>query len=156
MKKLFEWHQCWHSWHCDPTSVTILFQDQVGGLEAFVDNKWLAIRPQPNTFVINIGDTFKALTNGIYKNCLHRVLANKEIDRKTLAFFLCPKGDKIVRAPDTILGRQESRNYPDFTWSQFFEFTQRKHRADPNTLPDFASWLNSNHLITLELFFYAG
>ncbi|KAK2384886.1 gibberellin-44 dioxygenase [Trifolium repens] len=51
--------------HCDPTSVTIS-GDQVGGLEAFVDNKWLAIRPQPNTFVINIGDTFKALTNGIY------------------------------------------------------------------------------------------
>ncbi|PNX80890.1 gibberellin 20 oxidase 2-like protein, partial [Trifolium pratense] len=45
--------------HCDPTSVTLLFQDQVGGLEAFVDNKWLAIRPQPNTYVINIGDTFK-------------------------------------------------------------------------------------------------
>jgi len=45
--------------HCDPTSVTILFQDQVGGLEAFVDNKWHAIHPQPDTFVINIGDTFK-------------------------------------------------------------------------------------------------
>jgi gibberellin 20-oxidase len=74
-------------------------------------------------------------------------LANKEIDRKTLAFFLCPKGDKIVRAPDTILGRQESRNYPDFTWSQFFEFTQRKHRAD------FASWLNSNTFNYFGTFF---
>jgi hypothetical protein len=61
-----QWHQCWHSWHCDPTSVTILFQDQVGGLEAFVDNKWLAIRPQPNTFVINIGDTFKVCLCIIY------------------------------------------------------------------------------------------
>ncbi|AET04768.1 putative gibberellin-44 dioxygenase [Medicago truncatula] len=130
--------------HCDPTSVTILFQDQVGGLEAFVDNKWLGIRPQPNNFVINIGDTFKALTNGVYKSCLHRVLANREKDRKTLAFFLCPKGDKIVRAPENILGRQEPTKYPDFTWKQFFEFTQRKHRADPNTLPDFVSWINSN------------
>lgn len=45
--------------HCDPTSVTILNQDQVGGLEIFVDDKWFAVRPRPNTFVINIGDTFK-------------------------------------------------------------------------------------------------
>jgi len=71
-------------------------------------------------------------------------LTNREKDRQTLAFFLCPKGDKIVRAPENILGKQESRNYPDFTWKQFFEFTQRKHRAGPNTPPDFVSWLNSN------------
>ncbi|CAK8579007.1 unnamed protein product [Lathyrus sativus] len=129
--------------HCDPTSITILFQN-LEGLEVFVDDKWLGVRPQPNTFVINIGDTFKALTNGVYKSCLHRVLANKEKDRKTLAFFINPKSDKIVRAPDNILGGQEPRKYPDFTWSQLFEFTQKKHRADPNTLPDFVAEINSN------------
>lgn len=44
--------------HCDPISLTLLLQDQVGGLEVFADNKWLAVPPKPNTFVINIGDTF--------------------------------------------------------------------------------------------------
>lgn len=44
--------------HRDPTSATLLHQDQVGGLEVFVDNKWLAVHPRPNAFVINIGDTF--------------------------------------------------------------------------------------------------
>lgn len=44
--------------HCDPTSITILFQN-LEGLEVFVDDKWLGVCPQPNTFVINIGDTFK-------------------------------------------------------------------------------------------------
>jgi len=44
--------------HCDPISITILLQDQVGGLEVFADNKWLAVPPKPDTFVINIGDTF--------------------------------------------------------------------------------------------------
>lgn len=45
--------------HYDPNSITILLQDQVGGLEIFVDDKWLAVHPRPNTFVINIGETFK-------------------------------------------------------------------------------------------------
>lgn len=44
--------------HCDPTSLTILHQDQVGGLQVFVDGKWHSISPNPNAFVVNIGDTF--------------------------------------------------------------------------------------------------
>lgn len=48
--------------HCDPNSLTILHQDQVGGLEIFANNKWLAIRPRPDAFVVNIGDTFMVRT----------------------------------------------------------------------------------------------
>lgn len=44
--------------HCDPTSLTILHQDQVGGLQVFVDNEWHSISPNFNAFVVNIGDTF--------------------------------------------------------------------------------------------------
>lgn len=47
--------------HSDPTSLTILHQDQVGGLQVFVDNKWLAVRPRPDAFVINLGDTFQVI-----------------------------------------------------------------------------------------------
>lgn len=45
--------------HCDPTSITILHQDQVGGLDVFADNRWQTVRPHPNALVVNIGDTFK-------------------------------------------------------------------------------------------------
>ncbi|KAJ6334955.1 hypothetical protein OIU78_011734 [Salix suchowensis] len=44
--------------HCDPTSLTILHQDHVGGLQVFVDEKWHSVRPDPEAFVVNIGDTF--------------------------------------------------------------------------------------------------
>lgn len=44
--------------HCDPTSLTILHQDEVGGLEVFVHGKWRSITPDPHAFVVNIGDTF--------------------------------------------------------------------------------------------------
>lgn len=44
--------------HCDPTSLTILHQDEVGGLQVFVDNEWRSIRPNLDAFVVNIGDTF--------------------------------------------------------------------------------------------------
>lgn len=44
--------------HSDPSSLTILHQDEVGGLEIFCDNKWRAIKPYNDAFVVNIGDTF--------------------------------------------------------------------------------------------------
>lgn len=44
--------------HCDPTTLTILHQDQVGGLHVFADEKWQTVQPRPDAFVINIGDTF--------------------------------------------------------------------------------------------------
>lgn len=48
--------------HCDPTSITLLHQDQVGGLQVFSDNKWHFVPPLPNAFVVNIGDTFTVRT----------------------------------------------------------------------------------------------
>ena len=44
--------------HCDPTSLTILHQDHVSGLQVFVDEKWHSVTPDPEAFVVNIGDTF--------------------------------------------------------------------------------------------------
>lgn len=43
--------------HTDPNALTILLQDlQVSGLQVLKDGKWLAIKPQPDAFVINLGD----------------------------------------------------------------------------------------------------
>ncbi|KAM3356700.1 hypothetical protein P3S68_023414 [Capsicum galapagoense] len=44
--------------HYDPTSLTILHQHCVGGLQVFDGNKWHSINTNFNTFVVNIGDTF--------------------------------------------------------------------------------------------------
>lgn len=53
--------------HNDPTSLTIIDQDQVGGLQVFVANQWRSIAPKSRSFVVNIGDTFMVkLTFYIY------------------------------------------------------------------------------------------
>ncbi|KAI3462391.1 hypothetical protein Pfo_019054 [Paulownia fortunei] len=130
--------------HSDPNSLTILHQDQVGGLEIFSDNKWQAIRPRPDAFVVNIGDTFTALSNGRYKSCLHRAVVNKERVRRSLVFFVNPKEDKVVRPPQDLMHREEAREYPDFTWLDLQEFTQNHYRADTTTLQNFVHWLYSN------------
>lgn len=44
--------------HCDPTSLTILHQDDVCGLQVFHNKRWLSIPPRKDALVVNIGDTF--------------------------------------------------------------------------------------------------
>ncbi|KAF3773989.1 Gibberellin 20 oxidase 3 [Nymphaea thermarum] len=128
--------------HCDPTSLTILHQDHVGGLEVFADGKWHLVSPTPGALVVNIGDTFMALTNGKYKSCLHRAVVKKESERRSLAFFLCPSKEKTVRPPEELVRRDGRRRaFPDFTWAALFDFTQKNYRADMNTLDAFSSWI---------------
>ncbi|KAJ4913154.1 Gibberellin 20 oxidase 1 [Raphanus sativus] len=133
--------------HCDPTSLTILHQDHVHGLQVFVDNQWRSISPNPKAFVVNIGDTFMALSNNRYKSCLHRAVVNSKSERKSLAFFLCPKKDRVVKPPRELLDSNIARRYPDFTWSMFLEFTQKHYRADMNTLQAFTDWLTNKRNI---------
>lgn len=43
--------------HTDPNALTILLQDQqVAGLQVLKEGKWIAVNPQPNALVINLGD----------------------------------------------------------------------------------------------------
>lgn len=127
--------------HCDPTSLTILHQDQVGGLQVCVDGEWRSINPNFDAFVVNIGDTFMALANGKYKSCLHRAVVNREKARKSLAFFLCPSKEKVVKPPRELVDTENPRRYPDFTWPMLLEFTQKHYRADVNTLQAFSQWV---------------
>ncbi|KAK8692197.1 hypothetical protein V6N13_075672 [Hibiscus sabdariffa] len=128
--------------HCDTTSLTILHQDEVGGLEIFANNKWQIVRPRHEALVINIGETFTALTNGKYKSCVHRATVNSSRARRSVAFFVCPREDKVVRPPQELV--QGERAYPDFTWSDFLHFTQFYYRADVHTLHNFSKWLSSS------------
>uniref|UniRef100_M8AYD4 Uncharacterized protein n=1 Tax=Aegilops tauschii TaxID=37682 RepID=M8AYD4_AEGTA len=85
--------------HHDPTSLTLLHQDDVGGLEVFTGGAWHAVRPRSDAFVVNIGDTFSALTNGRHISCLHRAVVNSSLTRRSLTFFLSPQLDRLVAPP---------------------------------------------------------
>ncbi|KAI3464356.1 hypothetical protein Pfo_021019 [Paulownia fortunei] len=130
--------------HCDPTALTILHQDQVGGLQVLADHKWKSVRPRYGALVINLGDIFAALSNGVYKSCPHRAVVNNSMERVSLVFFLCPGEDKVIVPPKNLVSSERVREYPDFTWSELLQFTQKHYRVDVATLHNFTRWLISH------------
>uniref|UniRef100_M1ASI1 Gibberellin 2-oxidase 1 n=2 Tax=Solanum tuberosum TaxID=4113 RepID=M1ASI1_SOLTU len=47
--------------HTDSDFLTILHQDEIGGLQLFRDGKWISVKPNHEALIINIGDLFQVL-----------------------------------------------------------------------------------------------
>ncbi|KAK1261977.1 Gibberellin 20 oxidase 1 [Acorus gramineus] len=105
--------------HSDPHTLTILLQDDVGGLQVQKgEGVWVGVRPIPNSFIINIGDTFEAWSNGRLKSVVHRAVVNREKKRLSVAYFMSPASETIIDCPLELVGNGY-RKYKPFTWSDF-------------------------------------
>nr|AWX67421.1 flavanone 3-hydroxylase 2 [Salvia miltiorrhiza] len=84
--------------HTDPGLITLLLQDQVGGLQATRDdgNTWITIRPIQGAFVVNLGDYAHYVSNGRFKNADHRAVVNSKCSRLSIATFQNPAPDAKV------------------------------------------------------------
>jgi isopenicillin N synthase-like dioxygenase len=79
--------------HTDYGLLTLLYQDEVGGLQVKHGSSWLDVPYVPGSFVINLGDMLERLTSGRYTSALHRVINSSNRDRISMPFFFDPSFD---------------------------------------------------------------
>lgn len=96
--------------HTDYGLLTILRQDDVGGLQVCIDedgwDTWIDVPPVADAFVCNLGDMLERMTGGLYRSTRHRVVAPPR-SRLSFPFFFDPSWDAVVE-PIPGLGRSDA------------------------------------------------
>jgi len=89
--------------HSDYGTITLLFQDDIGGLQVVSPSgDYVDAVPIPGSIVVNIGDMMEVWTSGRFKSTRHRVLINNKhkTARQSLAYFVHPDNDVMVSCLD--------------------------------------------------------
>ncbi|KAM6559125.1 hypothetical protein CsatA_028364 [Cannabis sativa] len=115
--------------HKDGGALTVLAQDEVGGLEVRKksDGEWIRVKPTPGAFIINVGDIVQVWSNDKYESVEHRVMVNSEKERFSIAFFLNPAHYTVVKPLDELIDENNAPKFKSYNWGKFM--THRKDSA---------------------------
>ncbi|XP_030522744.1 jasmonate-induced oxygenase 2-like [Rhodamnia argentea] len=108
--------------HKDSGALTILAQDEVGGLEVKrkSDGEWVQVKPIPNAFVINVGDVIQVWSNEAYESVEHRVTVNSEKERFSIPFFFRPPHYTMVQPLKELTDKHNPPKYRPYNWGKFY------------------------------------
>ena len=107
--------------HTDYGSLTLLFQDDVGGLEVLSrTGEYVQAKPIPGTVLINIADLMQRWSGDRLVSTSHRVLVSSNglsssKSRLSIAFFVSPDYDTII---ETI---RDGTQYPPIRSKDYLE-----------------------------------
>ncbi|XP_024994182.1 gibberellin 20-oxidase-like protein isoform X2 [Cynara cardunculus var. scolymus] len=135
--------------HTDMSCITIVYQDNIGGLQVrSKEEKWMDINPCAETLVVNIGDLMQAWSNGKLRSSEHRVVLKERKNRFSLAFFWCFEDNKVVFAPDEVVGENNLRAYKPFLCADYMKFRENSEKGKFEkvgfTVKDFAGTKNES------------
>lgn len=117
--------------HTDMSCITVLYQDDIGGLQVrSKEGDWVDIDPSEGTLVVNIGDMLQAWSNDRLRSSEHRVVLKQPVkNRFSLAFFWCFEDEKVVAAPDEVVGEGCKRLYKPFECLEYLKFRENNEKG---------------------------
>lgn len=108
--------------HTDYGNVTILAQDDAGGLEVQRrDGVWSPAPPVPGAFVCNIGDCLMRWSNDVFVSTPHRVVNRAGKLRHSMAFFFDPNDDAPIACLPNCASDARPARYAPTTGAAYLE-----------------------------------
>ncbi|KAK4428058.1 putative 2-oxoglutarate-dependent dioxygenase AOP1.2 [Sesamum alatum] len=110
--------------HTDKNIVTILYHNEVKGLEVLTkDGHWIdADSSLINSFIVMIGESLYAWTNGRLHAPYHRVMMRGDEPRYSIGLFSIPKAGYIIKAPEEMVDDEHPLLFKPFDHVQFLDF----------------------------------
>ncbi|GAB2277120.1 hypothetical protein Dimus_011827 [Dionaea muscipula] len=111
--------------HSDGSALTVLLQDDVGGLyvRAPDGESWIHVSPTRGALVINVGDMLQLVSNGHYKSIEHKAVANASKARVSVAVFVNPAPDQVMAPlPELLENTGEEPLYREVVFRDYFKY----------------------------------
>jgi isopenicillin N synthase-like dioxygenase len=108
--------------HKDSGALTVLYQDDVGGLDVLrrSDGEWVRVKPIPDSLIINVGDIIQVWSNDRYESAEHRASVNSQKDRFSLPYFFNPGSDAMIEPLEELVSADSPPRYEAYNWGEFF------------------------------------
>ncbi|MFT7641516.1 MAG: isopenicillin N synthase-like dioxygenase [Pirellulaceae bacterium] len=108
--------------HTDYGLLTILRQDESGGLQIKSQSKWIDAPPIAGSLICNIGDMLDRMTGGVFRSTPHRVKNSSRKARLSFPFFFDPNFDVEIEpirshSVDDALQRWDGESVHEFSGS---------------------------------------
>lgn len=103
--------------HTDYGLLTLLMQDDVGGLEVLdPSDQWQAVPPVAGSVIVNSGDLLERWSNGRYRSALHRVQPTVgQKSRLSVVLFVDPDSATPVAALPSCVSSTNPAKFPPVT-----------------------------------------
>ncbi|GAB1395694.1 hypothetical protein MASR1M65_04710 [Saprospiraceae bacterium] len=112
--------------HEDINLITLLVGASAGGLQVLtMDNEWLAVVPESDEIVVNVGDMLQRHTNNKLKSTTHRVVNPPREEwhnpRLSIPFFLHPVSEMKLNCLDSCISDNNPIKYGPITAGEYLD-----------------------------------
>ncbi|KAG6540891.1 hypothetical protein Mapa_017767 [Marchantia paleacea] len=116
------------------TVLTMLYSDEVAGLQIKKDGRWVKIEPITDAFIVNLGDQMEIMTNGRYKSVEHRGLPDKTRERLSLAAAYYPHKESVIGPIPELINDSNPQlykvcNFSDYVTTFYKEGLNERHQT---------------------------
>ncbi|XP_017605968.2 probable 2-oxoglutarate-dependent dioxygenase AOP1 [Gossypium arboreum] len=109
--------------HCDSNMMTLLYQNEVNGLEIQnKDGEWMNLKLSPNSFIVIIGECLCVWLNGRLSSPYHRVLMKGNDDRYSLGLFATVRGGYMVKVPTELVDDKNPMLFKPHDHEEFLKY----------------------------------